>query len=163
MVECIHKMILGVGYKINYFCLLIFSFFFRLLKILLAILNDVSGDQNLIRNHGNLQNLEENISNFVIATTAAGDLRTSGYLRTSDDLRTSAGIVMTRYIRTVHNHQNFVFLLDVTGLTFVKFACRVDSRLKPSQWEMSLQSNAVYHWLGRFWVCAQPMRNVVTM
>ena len=25
---------------------------------------------------------------------------------------------------------------------------RVDSRLAPIQWEMSLQSNAVYHWLG---------------
>ena len=26
--------------------------------------------------------------------------------------------------------------------------CRADSRLAPSQWEMSLQSNAISHWLG---------------
>ena len=27
-------------------------------------------------------------------------------------------------------------------------SCRVDSRIAPSQWETSLQSNAVSHWLG---------------
>ena len=31
----------------------------------------------------------------------------------------------------------------------VKSNGRADSRLPPSQWEMSLQSNAISHWLGR--------------
>ena len=35
-----------------------------------------------------------------------------------------------------------VYLMDVTG------AGRADSRFTPSQWETSLQSNAVSHWLG---------------
>ena len=33
-----------------------------------------------------------------------------------------------------------------TSLTYVK--CRADSRVVPSQWETSLQCNAVSHWLG---------------
>ena len=35
---------------------------------------------------------------------------------------------------------------DTNGNTLCCF--RADSRLAPSQWEMSLQSNAVSHWLG---------------
>ena len=33
-------------------------------------------------------------------------------------------------------------------ILWIKFIFRADSRLAPSQWETSLQSNAVSHWLG---------------
>ena len=35
-----------------------------------------------------------------------------------------------------------------THVTSLYWKCRADSRLAPSQWEMSLQSNAISHWLG---------------
>ena len=48
-------------------------------------------------------------------------------------------------------------------LTYCIFGA--DSRLASSQWETSLQSNAVSHWLGAnlvwFSACAQPVRDVV--
>ena len=45
--------------------------------------------------------------------------------------------------------------------------CRADSRLAPSQWETSLQSNAVSHWLGAnlesaLWCVLTMTRNVDT-
>ena len=44
--------------------------------------------------------------------------------------------------RTVQNIMSFV------GLTTQNIPLGADSRLAPSQWETSLQSNAVSHWLG---------------
>ena len=54
-------------------------------------------------------------------------------------------------VRKIHHHE-----------------CRADSRLAPSQWETSLQSNAVSHWLGAnlesaLWVWPVPARTVVTV
>ena len=46
------------------------------------------------------------------------------------------------------NHPPSRLLGCHTILTAWKFIVSVDSRLAPSQWETSLQSNAVSHWLG---------------
>ena len=35
----------------------------------------------------------------------------------------------------------------VTG-SYMAYECRADSRFVPSQWETSLQSNTISHWLG---------------
>ena len=54
------------------------------------------------------------------------------------DLTNDAVMGMNDYTRTGNSHH-----LQTTG-----WYLRVDSRLAPSQWETSLQSNAVSHWLG---------------
>ena len=49
------------------------------------------------------------------------------------------------------NPSKFFVIIDLTfnlDLSLAKYIFRAESKLAPSQWETSLQSNAVSHWLG---------------
>ena len=64
-----------------------------------------------------------------------------------------------RYLLHAHSNNISIFKQD-QGHPFIgrnknketsmlaKCCCKADFRLMPRQWEMSLQSNAVSHWLG---------------
>ena len=76
-----------------------------------------------IRKHWSI--IIQSISNHEVSTAPVDGLAWPG-------ARVSAGTVMTDF--------GYVFIWDGTA--------RADSRLVPSQWETSLQSNAVSHWLA---------------
>ena len=64
--------------------------------------------------------------------------------------------VVSWYLLGIISRQGFLFLCSCMNkctcsffaFVFVFIICRADLRFPPSQWETSLQSNAVSHWLG---------------
>ena len=53
-----------------------------------------------------------------------------------------------KYMCIDMNHITITGTQSHPACTYYCMYCRADSRLAPSQWEMSLQRNAVSHWLG---------------
>ena len=74
------------------------------------------------------------------------------------------GTALYMYIRDMWRvtfHNDILVSLIFNFSLHVTARCRVDSRFAPSQWEKSLQSNAVSHWLGASLESAPPINIVM--